>query len=102
MLIDLYETPLAPSEILKALGLRFKEYRLRSDLTQAEIAEKARVSIPTIYKFENGKLTDISMANMLKLLRAIGLDGTWGKLIPELPESPYMYKNDKKKKRVRH
>lgn len=96
------EKVLAPSEILNILGQRYKEYRLRLDLTQSEIADKAGVSVPSIYKFENGKLYDISMANLLKLMRAIGLESQWEKLIPDLPESPYMYKKDKKKQRVRH
>ena len=96
------ERVLAPSEILNILGMRFKEYRLLLDLTQAEISTKSGVSIPSIYKFENGRLSDISMANLLKLMRAIGLESEWEKLIPVIPESPYTYKDDKKKKRVRH
>lgn len=96
------EEVLPPSAMLRILGSRFREYRLRLELTQAEVAEKAAISIPTIYKFENGRLTDISMANLLKLLKSIGLDSQWNKLIPSLPESPYMYRNEKKKQRVRH
>lgn len=91
-----------PSEILKILGARFKEFRLRMEFTQAEISEQAGVSIPTIYKFENGRLSDITMSNLLKLLNCIQLESTWEKLIPDLPESPYMYKASKKKQRVRH
>lgn len=93
---------LSPAEKIRILGSRFREYRLRLDLTQAEIAEKAAVSIPTIYKFENGKLSDISLANLFKLLKSIGLGSQCDKLIPPLPESPYMYKEEKKKQRVRH
>lgn len=91
-----------PTEMLRELGARFKDYRLRLELTQAEIAEKARISIPTIYKFENGRLSDISMVNLFKLLKCIGFESHWDKLIPLLPESPYQYKKEKKKQRVRH
>ena len=96
------DSPLPPSGILSNLGDRFREYRLRLDLTQAEVSAISGVSIPTIYKFEKGRLTDITMSNLFKLLRAIGLDSTWDNLIPILPESPYMYKAEKKKQRVRH
>lgn len=93
---------LSPAEIIRNLGLRFKDYRIRMNLTQKEIAEKTALSIPTIYKFETGNLTDITMATMLKLLRAIGIERNWEQLIPELPESPYTYVNNKKKQRIRH
>ena len=93
---------LAPAEIIRNLGIRFREYRMRKNLTQKEVAEMTAMSIPTIYKFETGRMTDMSMATFLKLLRAIGIENNWQALIPELPESPYMYKADKKKQRIRH
>ena len=37
------------------LGERFKEYRMRCDLTQKEISELSGVGLTTIHKFENGK-----------------------------------------------
>lgn len=96
------ENYLSPAEILRNLGYRFKDYRLRLNLTQKEISEKTAISIPTIYKFENGKLTDMSSSNLMKLIRALGLQANWDKLLPELPESPYLYKGNKKKQRVKH
>lgn len=94
--------PLSHLDIIRNLGQRFKEYRLRMELTQKEVAERAALSIPTIYKFETGNLTDISMLTFLKLMRVIELEGNWANLIPLLPDSPYMYKENKRKKRVRH
>ena len=93
---------LAPVEIIRTLGERFRDYRMRRNKTQKEISEFTNLSIPTIYKFERGKLTDMSMANMLKLLRSVGLETSWDNLIPDLPESPYLYKADKKRQRIRH
>ena len=96
------EDYLSPAEILRNLGYRFKDYRLRLNLTQKEIAEKSGLSIPTIYKFETGRLTDMTCSNLIKLMRAIGMQSNWDKLLPNLPESPYLYKAEKKKQRVRH
>lgn len=93
---------LAPAEIIRNIGGRFRDYRMRLDMTQRQISELTAISIPTIYKFENGRLTDMSMANLLKLMRAIGVEGNWTHLIPELPESPYMYRQQKKRQRIRH
>ena len=42
-------------------------------------------------------MTDISFGTVIRLLRAIGMVENWDALLPELPESPYMYyDNDKK------
>ena len=93
---------LSPAEILRTLGIRFKDYRLRMNLTQKEISDKTGVSIPTIYKFETGKLTDLTTSNLMKLLKVIGQQANWDKILPELPESPYLYKESKKRQRVKH
>lgn len=92
----------SPADILKDLGYRFKDYRLRLNLTQKDVAEKTAISIPTIYKFENGRLSDMSSSNLMKLIRIIGLQANWDKLLPELPESPYLYKATKKRQRIKH
>ena len=46
---DLYEysTP----ELVRMLGERFKEYRMRCDLTQKEVSELSGVGLTTIHKF---------------------------------------------------
>ena len=93
---------LSAAQILKNLGFRFKDYRLRLNLTQKEVSEKTAISIPTIYKFENGLLNDMSTSNLMKLVRVLGLQSNWDKLMPQLPESPYLYKEEKKRQRVRH
>lgn len=50
---DLYEysTP----ELVRLLGVRFKEYRMRCNLTQKEVAELTGLGLTTIHKFENGQ-----------------------------------------------
>lgn len=76
---------------------------MRLSMTRKEVSVAARVGMTTLYKFESGNMTDISFGTMIRLLRAIGMVENWDALLPELPESPYMYYgNDKKIQRVRH
>ncbi len=94
---------ISPVEIIRELGLRFRDYRMRLNLTRKEISEKTTVSMTTLYKFETGRVTDLSMLTLLKLLRCIGMQQNWDLLIPDLPESPYLYtEKNKKKQRIRH
>lgn len=94
---------LATSDIIRNLGLRFRDYRMRMRLTRKEVSEQSGVGMTTLYKFESGNMTDISFDTLVRLLRSIGLIGNWEALLPELPESPYLYDdNDKKAQRVRH
>lgn len=91
------------SEIISELGSRFKEYRLFSDLTQKEVAERAGVSVFTISQFEKGAACNIGLSTVLSLLRSIGFLEEVEKLLPELPMLPYQVKNYKgKRERVRH
>jgi len=71
-------------------------------MTRKEISEAASIGMTTLYRFESGNMTDISFSSLLRLLKAIGLAENWEVLIPELPESPYLYDdNNKKVQRVR-
>ncbi|MCH5220703.1 MAG: hypothetical protein J1F05_00015 [Muribaculaceae bacterium] len=40
----------------------------------------------TLYKFESGKTTDISISTLLRLLKVIGLGENWDTTIPEWTE----------------
>ena len=90
-------------ELVKMLGVRFKDYRLRANLTQKDVAEVTGLTIPTIQRFENGLSNNISLGTFLLLMKAIGCINGLDELMPEQPESPYLYKdNNKKAQRVRH
>lgn len=90
-------------ELVRLLGVRFKDYRLRANLTQKEVAETTGLSILTIHRFENGTVNNISLATFLLLLKAVRCINDLDALMPEQPESPYLYKeNNKKTQRVRH
>lgn len=76
-------------ELIHILGNRFKDYRLRAGMTQKEVSEKTGVSTVTIYKFENGIASNISLGTFLLLLKAIDWIDSIDTLMPELPPSPY-------------
>ena len=98
---DLYEysTP----ELVRMLGERFKEYRMRCDLTQKEVSELSGVGLTTIHKFENGTAGNLSLSTFILLLKVIGQINYLDDLLPELPVSPYlMRRNEKKAQRIRH
>jgi len=44
-------------EVLSALGSRMMKFRKSHDLTQADLAERYKVSGPAIFKFEKGFVT---------------------------------------------
>ncbi|MDE6009558.1 MAG: helix-turn-helix transcriptional regulator [Muribaculaceae bacterium] len=66
-------------------------------MTRKEVSVAARVGMTTLYKFESGNMTDISFGTVIRLLIAIGMVENWEALLPELPESPYMYDDNGKK-----
>ena len=89
-------------ELVRMLGGRFKDYRLRANMTQKEVAEMAGLSVLSVYRFENGTVTNISLSTFLLLMKAVGCINDLNELMPEQPESPYLYKENKKIQRVRH
>ena len=98
---DLYEysTP----ELVRLLGTRFKDYRMRCNLTQREVAEQSGIGLTTIHKFENGTAGNLSLSTFILLLKVVGLINALDDVLPELPESPYLIrKEDKKAQRIRN
>ena len=45
-----YSTP----EIVRLMGTRFKDYRMRCELTQKDVSEQSGIGLTTIHKFESG------------------------------------------------
>lgn len=98
---DYYEYSIP--ELVNLLGARFKDYRLRSGMTQKDVSEQSGISINTIHKFENGVTGNISLGTFLLLLKAIGQIDALEEVMPELPESAYLIRdNQKKVQRIRH
>lgn len=98
---DLYEysTP----ELVRLLGTRFKDYRMRCNLTQKDVAEQSGIGLTTIHKFENGTAGNLSLSTFILLLKVVGQINALEDVLPELPESPYLIRKEgKKAKRIRH
>ena len=94
-----YSTP----ELVRLLGARFKEYRMRCNLTQKEVSELSGIGMTTIHKFENGTAGNLSLSTFLLLLRVVGQIDALDDVLPELPPSPYLMRRDEKKaQRIRH
>lgn len=90
-------------ELVRLLGARFKDYRMRANMTQKEVAEMAGISVLTVHRFENSAVTNISLSTFLLLLKAVGCINDLNELMPEQPESLYLYyENNKKVQRIRH
>lgn len=98
---DYYEYSIP--ELVNLLGARFKDYRLRSGMTQKDVSEQSGISINTIHKFEKGVTGNMSLGTFLLLLKAIGQIDALEEVMPELPESAYLIRdNQKKVQRIRH
>ena len=94
-----YSTP----ELVRLLGSRFKDYRMRCNLTQKEVAELSGIGLTTIHKFENGTASNLSLSTFILLLRVVGQVNALDDVLPELPESPYLVRREEKKaQRIRH
>ena len=92
------------AEIVQGLGEQFRDYRLNAKLTQQEVADKVGVSLITIRNFETGKAKNITLGNLLSLLRVVGRLEAVNELFPPIPLSPYVLSelNANKPKRVRY
>lgn len=92
------------SSIIAGLGKRVREYRMKAQLTQEELATKAGISVLTLKKFENAKTANINMQSFLAILRALQQLECVGNILPELPVPPSVLRQyqEKTPKRIRH
>ena len=97
---DYYEYSIP--ELIGILGQRFKDYRLRSEMTQKDVAEQSGITVNTIHRFENGKTTNMSLGTFLLLMKAIGCIDGLDEMMPELPPSAYLVNEGKQVQRIRH
>ena len=78
-------------DVIRNFGLIFRDYRLRLRRTRKEVTEASSIGMTTLYKFESGKITDLSISTLLRLLKIIELGENLDAIIPELPEFSYTY-----------
>lgn len=82
------------SAILKELGKRMRNQRLSVNMTQQRLADLAGMSVLTVSRFERGE--DIRLGVLIRLLRALGMQGNLELLIPEEERRPSSYLNEPK------
>lgn len=87
------------SAILKEIAVRLKEYRLRRNLQQKEVAENAGVSLDTVARFERGE--SITLEKFLRIIRVLDMLENIEAFIPEPPPSPILLRKLQGKKRYR-
>ena len=73
--------------ILKELGNRIKDKRINLLITQKELAQESNVSLRMISNVENG--SNISLDNLISILRVLGIAGNLELLIPDNKINPY-------------
>lgn len=72
------------SRLLRALGQRLREARLRRRFTVTQVAERAAVSRPTLNKVEQGDAA-VTMGTYLRVLAVLGLEKDMDLLAAEDP-----------------
>lgn len=85
--------------ILKELGQRIKDIRIRRSMTQTELSANAGVSFSTVVRIENGE--GVNIENIMKVMRALNLLQNFNDLVPEQELTPEeLFQNKQKPKRV--
>jgi putative transcriptional regulator len=80
------ENNLSDEATLQAVGGRVSQYRLNRNLTQAQLARSAGISLSTMNRIESGRSAQFS--NLIRVLRALDLLQNMESLIPEPAISP--------------
>lgn len=62
---------------MESLGKRIEETRRRRLMTQADLAEQARVSLITVTRLENDASTNPRMSTIKALAAALEVDPAW-------------------------
>jgi len=80
------KNPISDQAVLTELGNRVARLRLDRNLTQAELAFSAGVSLRTIGRMESGK--SIQLSGFVRILRELELLNKLEVLFPSEPPSP--------------
>jgi transcriptional regulator with XRE-family HTH domain len=77
---------LTDEAVLLEIGHRLARTRLERNLSQAQLAFEAGVSLPTLRRLEDGR--PVNMTTLIRLLRALQLLGGLEVSVPEAIQSP--------------
>lgn len=80
------ESQLSDAAVLAELGRRLAQSRLDRNLTQAQLAAEAGLSLATVQRLESGH--SATLTALVRVLRALGLLGGLDVLVPEPLPSP--------------
>ncbi|MFN3712222.1 MAG: helix-turn-helix transcriptional regulator [Alcanivoracaceae bacterium] len=72
--------------VLKELGKRLRQRRVRARLKQQELADRVGLSRSTVSRIENGHA--VQTPEWIRYLRGVGLLGDLEQILPDLAESP--------------
>ena len=75
------------------LGQHLHDLRLRQNITQCLLAERADVALNVVKKLEGGKGGTVT--SLIKVLRALGREEWLGALAPQVSVSPMQMLKDK-------
>lgn len=77
---------LTDEAVMKELGEKIKQTRLKLNMTQTEMAKECGIAKRTLERFEHG--ASVQLTNFIRILRIIGQIEPLLTMIPEPTESP--------------
>ena len=89
-------TELSDPAILKKLGIQIREYLMKMEMIQNELAEKSKVSMGSVVRLE--KCNPVSILLFISVLRMLGILENLKVLLPELGISPIQMRQMQEKK----
>ena len=73
--------------LLREIGAKLARVRLEKDMTQAQLAEQAGISLRTLSRIERGSGASV-MSAFIRVCRALGLGGRFMDIVPDPVPSP--------------
>lgn len=92
-------TRLTTDEWEAGLGRHLRDLRLRQNIDQRQLAERADVALNVVKRLESGK--GATVTSLIKVLRALGREEWLDTLAPQVTVSPLQMLKDKKPVRQR-
>ncbi len=79
-------------DLVLTLFQRIRSYRLAMRLSQKALSEKSGVGLSTISHLEQGEARNLTVNNLVSLLRVFGMQERLPEVLPELPIPPIALK----------
>lgn len=92
-------TRLTTAEWEAELGQHLRDLRLRQNIDQRQLAERADVALNAVKRLEAGK--GATVTSLIAVLRALGREEWLGTLAPQVTVSPLQMLKDRKPVRQR-